>query len=730
MARLRTPTPFQRVILGLLLGVLCGLFVGEPAGVLSIVGDAYIKLLQMTVLPYIVVSLISGLGGLDALMARRIGTRGGAMILLLWGLTLATLVCLPLAYPDWTSAAFFSSSLVTESAAFDPLALYLPANPFYSMGHGVVPAVVFFSIALGLALISVDDKQGLLKGLRNLSDALMKIASFVGKLAPIGIFAISAAAAGILRLEELARLQVFLWVYLVAWVVLTFWTLPVLVARTTPFRYRQVVGHCQEAMVTAFATGTVLVVLPMIAERCKKLLAEQQIDNPEANSTIDVLVPTAYSFPSAGTLLGLGFVLFAAWYVGSPLALDQYPSFLSVGALVAFGSMPVAIPYMLDFFALPGDLFQLYVLGSVVTGRFATGLAAMHAVVVCLLGASAVLGRFRLRRLAGVATVSIVTTAIVMIGLGIVLTRAIPYAYQGEKTFVARTLLYPPVDAVQVQSLPKLSDTDRARPRLDVIRERGTLRVGYLADSMPFAYKSSMGNVVGFDLDMVHEIADAIGVTLELMSLDFERGMRFLGDGRLDILVGGLGVTPQDAPEVAFTRSYIDQSVGLVMLDHRRDEFAELAEIREQRDLRIAVPRGHHYEQLLQRWIPRAELVPIDSPRAFFRNQIADVDAMAFFAETGSAWTLVYPDFSVTVPRGLHVKGSTAFALPKGQSEFFRYIDTWLELSALNGVTERFYSHWILGLDDGRREPRWSIMKNVLGWGVAEGLPAERKEKP
>jgi Na+/H+-dicarboxylate symporter/ABC-type amino acid transport substrate-binding protein len=721
MFRLRAPTPFQRVILGLLLGVLCGLFVGEPAGALSIVGDAYIKLLQMTVLPYILVSLVSGLGSLDAVMARRIGTRGGAMILLLWGVSLATLVCLPLAYPDWTSAAFFSSSLVAEAAAFDPLALYLPANPFYSLGHGVVPAVVVFSIALGLALISVDDKQGLLKGLRNLSDALMRIASFVGKLAPIGIFAISAAAVGTLYLDELARLQVFLWIYLVAWAVLTFCTLPILVCRTTPFSYRQVLSHSQEAMVTAFATGTVLVVLPMIAERCKELLAEHEIDDSEANFTIDLMVPTAYSFPSAGTLLGLGFVLFAGWFVGSPLSSAQYPSFLSVGALVAFGSMPVAIPYLLDFYALPADLFQLYVLGSVVTARFATGLAAMHGVVVCLLVVSAVVGRFRLRQLAQAVTISIVATVVLMVALGFVLTRAIPYAYEGDRTFVARRLLSLPVKSVQVESLTKLTDADLARPRLDVIRERGSLRVGYVPDSLPFSYKSSTGEIVGFDMDMIHELANGIGVTLELMRLDYERGIRSLESGGVDIMVGGLGVTPQDAPRVAYTRSYIDQSVGLVMLDHRQDEFAELSVIRKQRGLRIAVPRSAlHYEVLLKRSLPYAEMVPIDSVRTFFRNQIADLDAMAYFAETGSAWTLVYPDFSVAVPRGLRMKGSTAFALPQGQPQFFRFIDNWLELSELNGTTDRFYRHWILGLDDGRLEPHWSIMRNVLGWELAD----------
>ena len=63
-------SPFQRVILGLILGIFAGLFFGELLEPLKIAGDIYIRLLQMTVLPYVIVSLIAGLGQLDARLAR------------------------------------------------------------------------------------------------------------------------------------------------------------------------------------------------------------------------------------------------------------------------------------------------------------------------------------------------------------------------------------------------------------------------------------------------------------------------------------------------------------------------------------------------------------------------------------------------------------------------------------------------------------------------------------
>ncbi|MEA3547419.1 MAG: cation:dicarboxylase symporter family transporter, partial [Thermodesulfobacteriota bacterium] len=298
-------SPFQRVIIALCLGVLGGIVVGEPAGNLEIIGNVYIRLLQMTVLPYVLVSIVGGLGRLDSDMAASIGVKAVKVILVVWLAVMLTLLLIPIAYPNWEMAGFFSSSLVTEAAKFNFIDLYIPANIFSSLAGTVVPAVVLFSLLMGVAVIKVKNKDTMLTLTTNIGDGLMGVASFVAKLAPLGIFAISISAAGTLQLEELGRLQVFLWAYLTAALLLAFVLLPLLLHWATPFSYREILSIAGEAVITAIATGTVLVVLPMIIERCKALLKEHDMECAETNSTVDVLVPTAYSFPSAGTLLGL-----------------------------------------------------------------------------------------------------------------------------------------------------------------------------------------------------------------------------------------------------------------------------------------------------------------------------------------------------------------------------------------------------------------------------------------
>lgn len=717
MKKLRSISPFARVILGLVLGIVAGLFIGEPAGVLEIGGNAYIRLLQMTVLPYIVVSLIGGLGRLDAGMARRIGVRGGLLIMFLWAMAITVVMFMPLAFPNWTSASFFSSSLIAESEAFDPLGLYIPANPFHSLANNVVPSIVLFSICVGVALISVKNKDGLIEGLQNLADALMRIASFVAKLAPLGIFAISAAAAGTLQLGELGRLQVYIYSYIVGWGVLTLFGLPMLVGWGTTLSYRQTMKVAREAMVTAFATGTVLVVLPMIAERAKEMLAESKLLNDETETTVDVLVPTAYSFPSSGTILGLAFILFAAWFQDSPLTLLEYPTFAVLGVLSAFGLMAVALPFLLDYFQLPTDMFQLYLLGSVITMRFATALAACHGVVICLLGACSMVGGIRWRRLLQVLAATVLVALLSMLGLRLLLTTVIPYEYTGTETFEATELVGPAVEAVSVKEPSVLSEADRGRSRFEVINQRGSLRVGYLPDRLPFAFRNDNLAVVGFDMDLMHDLARDLDLTLELVRIsNDEQASDLLADGRIDIQAGGMIITPRRADEVLFARSHSTQTLAFMVPDHRRTEFSNFETVARMTDLRLGIGPSRYYDELLSSLLPNATVETVDSPREYLRGNHPELDALVYTAEAGSAWTLVYPDYSVAVPKGLSIKGPLAFAVPAGQHTMVTYLNTWLDLKERNGRLDQLYRYWILGEQAVREMPRWSVIRDVLHW--------------
>ena len=710
-------SPFQRVIIALLLGIATGIFVGEPAGKLEILGNVYISLLQMTVLPYVLVSIIGGLGRLDSNMAAIIGSRAIKIILAVWLAVMCTLLLLPLAYPNWQTAGFFSSSMIAEPATFNFIKLYIPSNIFSSLSETVVPAVVLFSLLMGIALINVKNKETLLTLTTNVGDSLMKVASYVTKLAPLGIFAISASAAGTLEVEELGRLQVFLWVYITAAALLTFVLLPLLIHWATPFTYREVLSTAGEAMVTAIATGSVLVVLPMIIDRSKELLAKHKMECEETDSTVDVLVPTAYSFPNSGTLLGLGFVLFSAWYVGTPLGIEQYLAFVTMGALTAFGKMAIAIPFLLDFFDLPADQFQLYLLGSVVTARFAVGLAALHGFVITLLVASAVIKKMKWHRFFQAIGVHLGVTFSVMIVVGLLLKSLIPYKYEGVQTFESLKAMSPSVERVVYQSLQPLTADELSQPRLDIILERGYIRIGYFNAGLPYAFKNNDNQIVGFDVEMMNEFAKDLGVKLALIRIDnIKDEAELLKNGSIDITIGGKVITPLRALKVAFSDSYTHHSAGLLIHDAKRDDFANLYDIQELKEFNLGIGKSKYYQEAVKEYFPNAKLTEVTNIRHFLKGKHEDVDALIYSTEAGSAWAMLYPNFSAIVPKGMKLKAPVGFTLPKGQADYVAFINTWLKLKKDNGFQDKVYNYWILGENPKANKPRWSVMKDVLGW--------------
>ena len=267
-----------RILLWLAAGVVTGLVLGDLVAPLSIVATGFVKLLQMTVLPYVVISIIASLGSLSVAEARRLGVRAGIVLVALWSIGLAFALLMPVVFPTLVQGSFFSTSMLERPPDFDFVDLYIPSNPFNSLANNIVPAVVLFSIVLGVALISVPRKDVLLDVLSVARDMVGRSTKFVVRLTPYGMFAVAAVAAGTLQIEQLARIQVYLVAYVAVAMLLAAWVLPGLVAALTPVGYVDLVRSTRDALLTAFVAGDLFIVLPSLTDSCKDLLDTEPAD--------------------------------------------------------------------------------------------------------------------------------------------------------------------------------------------------------------------------------------------------------------------------------------------------------------------------------------------------------------------------------------------------------------------------------------------------------------------
>jgi ABC-type amino acid transport substrate-binding protein len=293
---------------------------------------------------------------------------------------------------------------------------------------------------------------------------------------------------------------------------------------------------------------------------------------------------------------------------------------------------------------------------------------------------------------------------------------ALSHEYERDRLITGLGLLLPPAEVFVHREPSSAPAGETGRPRLDVIRDRGALRVGYAPDSLPFAYVNARGDLVGLDIEMSHQLARELGVGVEFTPIDRQQLREPLVTGACDILMTGIAVTTERARDVRFSTPYLDETVAFVVRDHDRSRFESWDAVRRMGAVRLGVPNIPYYMQKIRELLPETQLQVLQDAREAFTNPNPPFEAVLLPAERGSAWTLLYPAFTVVVPKPGVIKVPLAYVLPPDDEPFARFIDTWLELKRREGLIDGLYRHWILGQSAQVHHPRWSIVRDVLHW--------------
>ncbi|RLD32735.1 MAG: hypothetical protein DRI73_06610 [Bacteroidetes bacterium] len=435
----------SQVLIGVIAGTLLGLFFGEKVAWFSIPGDIFIGLLQMTVLPYIMFTLIVNIGRLSLETGKKIIKYGLIFLLLLLAFGLVSLIILPLAFPVWDRGSFYSSDFVMQSVPFDFVKNFIPANPFESLSSNIVPAVVLFSIFVGLGVMNLPNKESLLKPMDVLTTGLNQVNKMIVKITPLGVFSIAAGVVSKLSWSELSRLQGYLLIYLLAAVLLTFIILPYIISVFTPYSPGTIFRITRSTLITIFATGKIIVVYPQLIENIKEILRTEENATEKSQSEVDIIMPLAYPFPNLGTLMIFIFVPFAGWYTGKILVPGDYPLFLSSTLLSSFVAPITGLPFSLDILKIPQETFQLFVVSTVLTDRIRVVLGAFHLITLTLLTITAGAGLLKLNKkklIQGLFVITL-TSSLSIFGLNLFLKKSMQNIPSNKEIINSFTFISP-----------------------------------------------------------------------------------------------------------------------------------------------------------------------------------------------------------------------------------------------------------------------------------------------
>lgn len=281
LGRIRRMKLHTQILLGLILGAVLGPLLGDVAIAIKPIGDAFINLLVMIVVPLVMASLIVGTASLgDLRKLGRIGLKTVGFYLVATALAVALgLLAAETLNPGTGLSEDVKASMVEDYAGVtaeqlervrerpsisDLLVRIIPRNPFRAMAETNFLQIIFFSILFGisLTLITEERRRPVLGFLNGVNDAMIVLVKLVMKVAPYGVFALIAAVAAEFGYGVLLTLlkYVLITIGTMAVFTVTFYPICLRISGMSPFFFLK---HYYEVFVFAFSTSSSNATLPL-----------------------------------------------------------------------------------------------------------------------------------------------------------------------------------------------------------------------------------------------------------------------------------------------------------------------------------------------------------------------------------------------------------------------------------------------------------------------------------
>jgi len=355
-----------KIFIAMIMGAIVGLILnvsGNPEwsqiwlidGLFRVVGQIFINLLKMLVVPLVFVSLVCGSSSLSD--PKMLGRVGGKTILL-YLLTTAIAVSLALG-----SAVIFKPGVIdqqlttveTQIAEATPFTQVLidmiPTNPVAAMADGQMLPIIFFAVLLGISItLSKEVGVRVADWFHDMNAIIMKLVTLVMRFAPYGVFALIAILAATSSMESFAALGKYVGlVFAVLFVhaLIVYPTILSVLGRLSPVKFMK---KLKAVTLFAFTTASSNATIPVTLETVEKRIG---VSNKIASFT----VPLGATINMDGTAIMQGIATgFIAQYYGIDLTLSQY---LMVVVMVILASIGTAGVPSVGLVVLAGVLSQV-----------------------------------------------------------------------------------------------------------------------------------------------------------------------------------------------------------------------------------------------------------------------------------------------------------------------------------------------------------------------------------
>ena len=321
------------IFFGIIAGILVGVFLHNHPNILvdnllTFIGQVFIRLIQMVVIPLVVSAIIIGITSVGD--NKQLGKFGSKMILYYGILTVAAVgiggVLALLVKPGAGAAHYIASNIASDVQASVSAAMqeqqgnilnlflgFIPSNPFEAVSSGSMVPIILFVVMFALALAKVGDvNRPIVSFFESVFAATMKITDWIMLFAAPGVFALTASAVASFGGGIFAAISKYLLVLLAGFVLQMFIIYPLFLRCFSKVSFVMLFSAIAEAMMVAFGTASSSATLPLTIACCEKRGISHKISS--------FVLPLGATLNFDGTaLLQTVAVIFLAQAYGVPL---------------------------------------------------------------------------------------------------------------------------------------------------------------------------------------------------------------------------------------------------------------------------------------------------------------------------------------------------------------------------------------------------------------------------
>jgi polar amino acid transport system substrate-binding protein len=234
-----------------------------------------------------------------------------------------------------------------------------------------------------------------------------------------------------------------------------------------------------------------------------------------------------------------------------------------------------------------------------------------------------------------------------------------------------------------------------AGPVLDRVVEQGVLRVAMTGDQQPFNFVyGRKKSVIGFDVDLAEALARTMNVKLEVIRIPFDKLIDTVEQGKADMVISGMTITPARTRRVSFIGPYMLSGKSLLATPKLMSKITPSAGFNSS-GTKLAALRGSTSESLVQQQLPKASLTAVANYdegvemllAGKVNGMVADMPILALTRQRyrDSNLHLVTPPLS-TEPLGI--------AIARGDEQFENLLHNYLLAFEKTGLFVSLHKKW------------------------------------